>query len=153
MYDGKATMITLAVDDGANRDVIKNRVTHAKSVRDAFDHYYRGTQWIETCAELSKLKIARCPPTEVVGLPVTVEDGPTACYDFATASLSRVVAQQFRAGEGIRTTRDGVKNLKVDPDLQQFSRVRVPLRPTAIHGNNALDRSSGQKLGKRFSGT
>ena len=61
MYDGKATMITLAIDDGASRDIIKNRVTHARPVEDAFDHYYRGTQWLETCAELSKLRISRQP--------------------------------------------------------------------------------------------
>ena len=59
MYDGKATMITIALDDGADEDIIRTRVTHAKPVENAFDHYYRGTKWLRTCEELSKLRIVR----------------------------------------------------------------------------------------------
>jgi hypothetical protein len=54
----KATMITLAVDDGADADIISTRVTHAKPVTNAFDHYYRGTKWLVTCEQLSKLRIS-----------------------------------------------------------------------------------------------
>jgi integrase len=60
LYDMRATFITLACDeDGANRDIIKTRVTHAKPTRDAFDGYARGTRWAETCAEVSKLSVGR----------------------------------------------------------------------------------------------
>lgn len=59
LYDGKSTMITLAIDDGANPDVIRQRVTHARVRRNAFDGYDRGDRWMETCTALAKLKIAR----------------------------------------------------------------------------------------------
>lgn len=74
MYDGKATMITLAIDDGADEDIIRTRVTHAKPVENAFDHYYRGTKWLRTCEELSKLRIAR----RSVGVVVALPDGAAA---------------------------------------------------------------------------
>jgi len=45
------------------------RVTHAQEQRDAFDGYNRGLQWARTCAEVTKLQLARKP----------------ACYRFATA--------------------------------------------------------------------
>ncbi len=95
LYDGKATMITLALDDGADETLIKERVTHAKPVRDAFDHYYRGTKWVRTCEELSKLRIARRLPAEVVELRLG-----TALVQAEKAPSS----QRLRgAGEGIRT--------------------------------------------------
>lgn len=58
-YATKSTFITLAIEDGANPDVIRDRVTHSKARRSAFDGYDRGPHWIETCREVAKLKIAR----------------------------------------------------------------------------------------------
>jgi hypothetical protein len=50
LYAGKSTFITLAIEDGANRDIIRDRVTHAKVRRDAFDGYDRGEHWNATCS-------------------------------------------------------------------------------------------------------
>ena len=58
-YDTRATFITLALEDGASREVIETRVTHTKRSRSAFDMYNRGLQWAATCAEVAKLRIAR----------------------------------------------------------------------------------------------
>jgi hypothetical protein len=55
----KSTFITLVIEDGADPDIIRDRVTHAKPRRDAFDGYDRGTHWLGTCAEVAKLKLAR----------------------------------------------------------------------------------------------
>jgi hypothetical protein len=58
-YDMRATFITLAIDDGADPDVLETRVTHTRKSRSAFDGYNRGLQWERTCAEVSKLRITR----------------------------------------------------------------------------------------------
>lgn len=58
VYDTKSTFITLAIDDGAKRDIIRERVTHTKPRRDAFDGYDRGEHWLETCREVAKLRLA-----------------------------------------------------------------------------------------------
>lgn len=59
LYDTKATFITLAIEDGASPAIIRDRVTHTKQQRSAFDGYDRGPHWIATCAEVGKLKLAR----------------------------------------------------------------------------------------------
>jgi integrase len=59
LYDTKSTFITLAIEDGADADVIRDRVTHTKARRDAFGGYDRGPHWLQTCAEVSKLRINR----------------------------------------------------------------------------------------------
>lgn len=58
-YDTKATFISLVIEDGANADVIRNRVTHTKAKRDAFSGYDRGPHWIEACNEVAKLRLSR----------------------------------------------------------------------------------------------
>jgi len=58
-YDMRATFITLAIDDGADPDVLETRVTHTRKSRNAFDGYNRGLQCERTCAEVLKLRIAR----------------------------------------------------------------------------------------------
>lgn len=57
VYDTKSTFITLAIEDGADPAVIRDRVTHTRSRRDAFSGYDRGAHWLETCEEVSKLRI------------------------------------------------------------------------------------------------
>lgn len=59
LYDTKSTFITLAIEDGANPAVIRERVTHTKARRDAFDGYDRGPHWAETCREVAKLQLVR----------------------------------------------------------------------------------------------
>jgi len=41
----------LAIDDGADAEVLESRVTHTRKSRSAFDGYNRGLQWERTCAE------------------------------------------------------------------------------------------------------
>ena len=55
----RATFITLAIDDGADPDVLETRVTHTRKSRSAFDGYNRGLHWERTCAEVLKLRITR----------------------------------------------------------------------------------------------
>ncbi len=57
VYDTKSTYITLSIEDGANPDVIRDRVTHTKARNDAFSGYDRGPHWVETCQEVAKLRI------------------------------------------------------------------------------------------------
>lgn len=61
LYDTKSTFITLAIEDGADAAIIRDRVTHTKPKRSAFDGYDRGSHWISTCAEVAKLRISRRP--------------------------------------------------------------------------------------------
>jgi hypothetical protein len=49
------------IDDGAARDIIRDRVTHTNPRKDAFDGYDRGPHWLETCAEVAKLKLSSRP--------------------------------------------------------------------------------------------
>jgi hypothetical protein len=58
VYDTRATFITLAIEESARRDILRDRVTHAKPKRDAFDGYDRGERCAETCREVAKLRIA-----------------------------------------------------------------------------------------------
>lgn len=58
-YDMRATFITLAIEDGADPEILENRVTHTRQSRSVFDGYNRGPQWERTCAEVAKLRIAR----------------------------------------------------------------------------------------------
>jgi integrase len=76
-YDMRATFITLALEDGADRDVIESRVTHTKKSRSAFDGYNRGEQWARTCAEVAKLKISRQLGAEAAVISATagIENG------------------------------------------------------------------------------
>jgi hypothetical protein len=68
LYATKSTFITFAIEDGAKPDIIRDRVTHTKSKRDAFTGYDRGPHWIETCGEVAKLNIRRLG--DVIALPV-----------------------------------------------------------------------------------
>lgn len=66
VYDTKSTFITLAIEDGADPDIIRERVTHTKPRRDAFDGYDRGPHWIATCREVAKLRLAPALHPEIV---------------------------------------------------------------------------------------
>jgi integrase len=59
VYDTRATFITLVLEDGADREIIEERVTHTKPRRDAFDGYDRGERWEATCREVAKLRVRR----------------------------------------------------------------------------------------------
>ena len=59
VYATKATFITLAIEDGADADILEHRVTHTKPRRSAFHGYDRGSHWAEACAAVAALRIAR----------------------------------------------------------------------------------------------
>jgi hypothetical protein len=70
VYDTRATFITLALEDGAKRDVLEQRVTHTKNRRNAFDGYDRGEYWRESCCEVAKLRVRRLAAVCGAGLEV-----------------------------------------------------------------------------------
>lgn len=54
-HDLRRTLISLAQDDGAGREILRG-VTHGRSKRDAIDDYTT-LQWSTVCAEVAKLKL------------------------------------------------------------------------------------------------
>jgi hypothetical protein len=74
-YDMRATFITLAIDDGADADIIETRVTHTRKSRNAFDGYNRGLHWDRTCAEIAKLRITRGPRSSEIQHPIAASGG------------------------------------------------------------------------------
>lgn len=73
VYDTRATFITLALEDGADREIVRSRITHTPAKRDAFDGYDRGERWAETCREVARLRIRRLVTTLRPG-EVTMRD-------------------------------------------------------------------------------
>src|SRR5882724_8672202 len=71
----RATFITLAIEDGADPDVIETRVTHTRKARNVFDGYNRGLHWERTCSEISKLRITRGPQTSAIEQPLPAGGG------------------------------------------------------------------------------
>jgi hypothetical protein len=94
-YDMRATFITLALEDGADPQVIETRVTHTKKSRSAFDGYTRGLQWERTCAEVAKLDVRRraSDATDVIALPIAAAATRPrrACESQVRASRGRVI--------------------------------------------------------------
>ena len=102
-YDMKATFITLALDDGADPHVIETRVTHTKKSRSAFDGYNRGRQWEITCAEVSKLKLARrSASSEVIALAAGM---PRYGARYSTRKASEQKQKMVEAA-GVEISRD-----------------------------------------------
>jgi integrase len=87
-YDMRATFITLAIDDGADPDVLETRVTHTRKSRGAFDGYNRGLQWERTCAEVSKLRITRGGRSSAAEQPIAAGSGDDSLH-FAAVLASR----------------------------------------------------------------
>ncbi len=73
-YDTRATFISIAVDDGSDANVIRDRVTHTKPMRGGFDFYDRGDHWVSTCREVLKLNVTRLrdPDDNIIVLPIAV---------------------------------------------------------------------------------
>lgn len=55
-HDLRRTLISLAQDDGASREILRD-VTHGRSKRDAIDDYTT-LQWSTVCAEVAKLRVS-----------------------------------------------------------------------------------------------
>ena len=83
----RATFITLAIEDGADLDVIETRVTHSRKARNVFDGYNRGLHWERTCAEISKLRITRGPQSTKIEQPLPAGGEPEPLL-FAAVSTS-----------------------------------------------------------------
>jgi len=67
IHDSRRSFISLARDDGAQRDVIKS-LTHPFDGSDAHDSYTTFA-WSRCCEEVAKLKIQLRRPGEVIALP------------------------------------------------------------------------------------
>jgi hypothetical protein len=110
-YDMRATFITLAIEDGADPDVIETRVTHSRKTRNVFDGYNRGLHWERTCAEISKLRITRGPQSLAIERQVGVSAGPDplpfAAVPASTgkgqgkSGSSRGAARRHTRGDGV----------------------------------------------------
>jgi len=87
-YDMRATFITLAIEDGADPDVLETRVTHTRKARNAFDGYNRGLHWERTCTEISKLRIARGPRSSAIEQPIAAGIGPDSLQFAAVLASS-----------------------------------------------------------------
>jgi hypothetical protein len=87
-YDMRATFITLAIEDGADPDVLETRVTHTRKARNAFDGYNRGQHWERTCAEISKLRIARGPRSSAFEQTIAAGRGPDSLQFAAVLASS-----------------------------------------------------------------
>ena len=107
----RATFITLAVEDGASAQIIRDRVTHTKPRRDGFDFYDRGDHWIETCREVAKLKVTRLrdPHDNVIVLPIRAAVGDdrlrTSDVDpalFGPSVVQRSISSAMSSSSGLR---------------------------------------------------
>jgi len=103
-YDMRATFITLAIDDGADAEVLESRVTHTRKSRSAFDGYNRGLQWERTCAEVSKLRITRGGRSSAAEQPIAVGSGAGSGGDslhFAAVLASSGNGDEKKAALGL----------------------------------------------------
>jgi hypothetical protein len=97
----RATFITLAIDDGADPDIIETRVTHTRKARSAFDGYNRGLHWERTCTEVSKLRITRGSPNSAAEQPIAAG----AAHD--SLPFAAVIASRQNHGENSGRYRSG----------------------------------------------
>ncbi len=89
-YNMRATFISLALEDGADENIIESRVTHTKKSRGAFGGYVRGERWARTCAEVAKLQITRKHGDDLA-LPVAIggsRETPPARHTVVTATAT-----------------------------------------------------------------
>ena len=87
-YDMRATFITLAIEDGADPEILETRVTHTRKSRNAFDGYNRGLHGERTCAEIAKLPIARGPRSSAIEQPIAVGAGLDSLQSAAALASS-----------------------------------------------------------------
>jgi len=111
VYDTKSTFITLAIEDGANPTVIRDRVTHTRSRRDAFSGYDRGTHWIETCHEVAKLRIqllatSMSPTTQVPAITPNNGSGGGLRILNSDPQSALMVRQERKTTDPIRSSCD-----------------------------------------------
>lgn len=110
VYDSRATFITLALDDGADPDIIEQRVTHTKPRRKAFDGYDRGERWAETCREVGKLRILRLVTTMLPQEAIVAKSK-------GKQSLRRRVSKAQSGPPGLRVIQGGREVIPTACDL------------------------------------
>lgn len=98
-YDMRATFITLAIEDGADPEILETRVTHTRKSRNAFDGYNRGLHWERTCTEIAKRRIARGPRSSAIEQSIAAGASPDSLQSAATV--------ENRGGGGSRRISDG----------------------------------------------
>lgn len=135
-YDMRATFITLAIDDGADPDVLETRVTHTRKSRSAFDGYNRGLQWERTCAEVSKLRITRGGRSSAAEQPIAAG----AAYD--SLRFAAVLASGGNGGEKSGLSRSGTSEADALDDAPMTQSRALRLVDGAA---NAVDRSGAQR--------
>lgn len=96
LYDTKSTFITLAIEDGADENVIRERVTHAKPRRNAFDGYDRADHWQRTCGEVAKLRITKRRVTGRVTVLATARKQRAELVEAAGVEISWDVTETER---------------------------------------------------------
>jgi integrase len=69
-HDLRRTMISLAIEDGARKDLLE-RCTHNPGRPERAIDGYVTLSWLPLCAEVAKLRISRQPRGQVVSLPAT----------------------------------------------------------------------------------
>lgn len=99
-YDMRATFATLAIEDGADEDILKTRVTHTRRFRDAFDGYNRGLHWERTCAEVSKLRITRSGRSSAAEQPIAAGGGHDSLRFAAAAATTEKHPEKNRRTPG-----------------------------------------------------
>jgi len=71
-YDMRAAFITLAIEDGADPEILETRVTHTRKSRNAFDGYNRGLHWPELasirCISRQSLQVGGIATKDLVPL-------------------------------------------------------------------------------------
>lgn len=85
----RATFITLAIEDGADPEILETRATHTRKSRNAFDGYNRGLHWERTCAEIAKLRIARGPRSSAIEQPIAARAGLDSLQSAAVVAASQ----------------------------------------------------------------
>jgi integrase len=106
----KSTFISLAMEDGASRELIK-RITHTPgNGRDAFARYDRAEYWPQLCAEVARLRITPRSGGQLVKLAT-----PLATV-IKSSSENAEEAPGLEAGAAIIPIRDGARNRQVAAD-------------------------------------
>lgn len=138
VYDTKSTFITLAIDDGADRSILRDRVTHTKQKKNAFDGYDRGPHFVQTCVEVAKLRVARQFRTE---LGTALTKPPTSQENLSSEGGDRTLTR-VRDDAPKFTVLDGERSGAVA--AQDASRTDVVLRLGTALARAVLARNTRQ---------
>lgn len=135
-HDARATFITLAIEDGADEDIIEQRVTHTKKKRGAFRLYDRGLHWERTCAEVAKLRVTRRLATSVLHVAASAGDDSEIVVEAAGVEPDRVPTTSHLRVVTVEVQADLV-NAREPSDADRVAKLATDLA-TAVLGGNRL---------------